>query len=309
MSRWGIAAGLLASGIWGGMYVVSKVVLDVVPPFTLLALRLLLGIACLGIVVLLAGGFQVRRGQVRTILLVGVLGYGISVGLQFVGTRLTGAANAALVTSVSPVFIMLFGVLLLGERASVLRGVALILACLGVLAVVDPRLPARPDQSLAGNLALLLAAATWGLYSVLIRRVSQSARTVDVSLISFVGGLPIAVSLALAEHTRIPTGEVTPLVVAGVLYLGIVSTALAMFLWNKSLQLLEAGVVSLLFFAQPVVGVALGAWLLGEELRGAFWLGAALITVGLLLASRPTAAQQRAGLADPGPRSTTGRRP
>ena len=113
MNRRGIAAGLLAAAIWGGMYVVSKVVLQVVPPFTLLSLRLLLGMACLGAILLLSGGRRLRWPQIRTILWVGLLGYGISIGLQFVGTWLTGAANASLVTSASPVFIMLFGVLIL----------------------------------------------------------------------------------------------------------------------------------------------------------------------------------------------------
>ena len=287
MNRSGIAAGLLAAAIWGGMYVVSKVVLQVVPPFTLLSLRLLLGAACLGAVLLLSGGRRLRWPQIRTILWVGLLGYGISIGLQFVGTRLTGAANASLVTSASPVFIMLFGVLILGERASRQRGLALLLAFLGVLAVIDPRTASLRSTSLAGNLALLGAAVTWGLYSVLVRQVSQRAGTVEVSLYAFLGGLPVAVGMSVVERTRLPVGDLTPLVLAGIGYLGVISTALAMYLWNKSLQLLEAGVVSVLFFAQPVVGVALGAWLLGEQLSGAFWLGAGLIAAGVLLAARP----------------------
>jgi drug/metabolite transporter (DMT)-like permease len=287
MNRSGIAAGLLAAAIWGGMYVVSKVVLQVVPPFTLLSLRLLLGAACLGAVLLLSGGRRLQWPQIRTILWVGLLGYGISIGLQFVGTRLTGAANASLVTSASPVFIMLFGVLILGERASRQRGLALLLAFLGVLAVIDPRTASLRRASLAGNLALLGAAVTWGLYSVLVRQVSQRAGTVEVSLYAFLGGLPVAVGMSVVERTRLPVGDLTPLVLVGIGYLGVISTALAMYLWNKSLQLLEAGVVSVLFFAQPVVGVALGAWLLGEQLSGAFWLGAGLIAAGVLLAARP----------------------
>jgi drug/metabolite transporter (DMT)-like permease len=287
VSRWGIAAGLAAAAIWGGMYVVSRVVLQIVPPFTLLSLRLVLGIACLGVILGVTGGRRLPRRQVRSILWVGLLGFGISIGLQFVGTRLTGAANASLVTSASPVFIMLFGVLILGERASRQRGLALLLAFLGVLAVIDPRTASLQGGSLAGNLALLGAAITWGLYSVLVRQVSQTAGTMEVSLFAFLGGLPLALGMSVVERTRLPVGEVTPLIVAGIVYLGVISTALAMYLWNKSLQLLEAGVVSLLFFAQPVVGVGLGAVLLGESLSGAFWLGAALITVGVLLAARP----------------------
>jgi drug/metabolite transporter (DMT)-like permease len=234
-----------------------------------------------------------RWAQIRTILWVGLLGYGISIGLQFVGTRLTGAANASLVTSASPVFIMWFGVLILGERASRQRGLALLLAFLGVLAVIDPRTASLRSTSLAGNLALLGAAVTWGLYSVLVRQVSQRAGTVEISLYAFLGGLPVAFGMSVVERSRLPVGDFTPLVLAGIGYLGVVSTALAMYLWNKSLQLLEAGVVSVLFFAQPVVGVALGAWLLGEQLGGAFWLGAGLITAGVLLAARPVPEDDR----------------
>jgi drug/metabolite transporter (DMT)-like permease len=45
-------------------------------------------------------------------------------------------------------------------------------------------------------------------------------------------------------------------------------------------------VVALLFFAQPIVGATLGAIFLGEILDLGFWVGAVLISAGLLLAAR-----------------------
>ncbi len=72
----------------------------------------------------------------------------------------------------------------------------------------------------------------------------------------------------------------------GVVYLGLVSTGLAMYLWNHALSVLDAGLVSLLFFAQPVVGSFLGAVFLGEALGAGFWVGAMLIGGGLLLDAR-----------------------
>jgi drug/metabolite transporter (DMT)-like permease len=66
----------------------------------------------------------------------------------------------------------------------------------------------------------------------------------------------------------------------------VISTALAMYLWNNAFAKLEAGVASLTFFAQPVVGAGLGALLLGEQLTPLFLLGGALIGMGLWLASR-----------------------
>ena len=283
----GILAGLAASSIWGGMYVVSKVVLEVLPPFTLLSLRLILGAAALGIVLLIRRRAPLSRRQIGRVLAIGLIGFGVSVGLQFVGTSLSSAANAALITSASPAFILLFGALLLGEAVTPRRMAALALASLGVLAVLNPIDVDLTQSAFRGNLALIGAAVTWGLYSVLVKRASRDMATTEVSFLAFLGGLLLSLPLAAMEGRGAPSRAVTLPIVLGVLYLGLISTALAMVLWNRSLALLEAGLVSLLFFAQPVVGVSLGALLLGESLGPGFWVGSALIGGGLVLAALP----------------------
>ena len=60
MKQFGIFAGIAASSIWGGMYVVSKVVLDIIPPFTLLTIRLILGSLTLGMMARVALGHTGR---------------------------------------------------------------------------------------------------------------------------------------------------------------------------------------------------------------------------------------------------------
>jgi drug/metabolite transporter (DMT)-like permease len=72
----------------------------------------------------------------------------------------------------------------------------------------------------------------------------------------------------------------------GVLYLGVVSTAVAFYLWKRSIQLLGAGLPAVLFFAQPIVGGALGALLLGERLGPGFFVGGGLIVIGVLVTAR-----------------------
>jgi drug/metabolite transporter (DMT)-like permease len=278
----GLAAGLVAAAIWGGMYVVSKWTLNVIPPFTLIVLRLALGVIGLAPALLLTGGFRARWPSVGRVVAVGAIGYGLSLGLQFVGTRWTTAANAALVTSASPVFMILFGAWFLKEQITVARLTGLTAGTAGVLATLDPGDAQWGTDFTLGDLALVGAAVTWALYSVLVRWVSRDLPTLHVSLLAFLGGLPVALPLAGLELGRgLP--PMTPAVLLGVAYLGLVSTALAMYLWNRSLALLEAGAVSFLVFAQPVVGIALGAWLLHERPGGSFWLGAALIAVGLFL--------------------------
>ena len=282
MKWFGIIAGILAASIWGGMYVVSKVVMDVIPPFVLLTARLILGIVSLWPVVALNGGIRFNRNQWKVVLVVGLVGYGISLGFQFIGTKLSTAANGALVTSATPAFVLIFAALLLGERITLRRLSALGLATIGVIIVLDPRNVRISPDLFWGNISLIFAAVTWALYSVLIRKLTRGLPVLQVSVVCFMGGLPLTIPASLIEFNTMGIGKLTTGVYWGILYLGVVSTGLAMFLWNLAFARLKAGLASLTFFAQPVVGAGLGALFLGEQLTPLFLIGGVMIGMGLI---------------------------
>src|SRR5512139_3583832 len=112
----GLLCGLGAASIWGGMYVVSKVVLDIIPPFSLVTIRLLLGALTLAIILLFKGFPRISGKRILQVLGVGLVGYGISLSLQFLGTKLSTAANGSLVTSATPAFVLLFAWMILKEK-------------------------------------------------------------------------------------------------------------------------------------------------------------------------------------------------
>ncbi len=282
----GLTCGLAAAAIWGGMYVVSKLILDIIPPFTLLTMRLLLGIAVLWFVLRFAGGGKLTRSQVLKALGVGVVGYGISIGLQFIGTHLSTASNGALVTAATPAFVLPFAVWLLKERVNRQQVLALSVSLIGVLAVVDPRSANFSPDLFWGNITLVGAALTWALYSVLVRLTSNDLPLLPATMVFFGGGLLLTLPASLLEQPRIQAGEITLGVALGVLYLGVVSTSLAMYLWNKAFAMLKASVASLTVFAQPVVGAGLGAIFLHEKLTLLYLVGGVLIGLGLWLAVR-----------------------
>lgn len=192
----GILCGLGAASIWGGMYVVSKVVLEIIPPFTLVSLRLLLGILTLAIVLALRRFVKISRNQFLQIVGVGFVGYGVSLSLQFLGTKLSTAANGSLVTSATPAFVLLFAWILLNEKITFRRLAALLLATIGVVAVIDPRSAQLNPDLFFGNVLLFGAAITWALYSVLVRKMTQSLDVLPFSLIAFFGGLPVTIPAA-----------------------------------------------------------------------------------------------------------------
>ena len=282
----GIFSGLAAAGIWGGVYVVSKAVMEHVHPFTLITVRMILGTFTLALVAAARGGIHVSRKVFWKLFGVGFVGYGISIGFQFTGTHLSTAANGSLVTSATPAFVLFFAAILLREKITLRRLLALTLASLGVLAVIDPRNASFSSSLFWGNLSLVAAALTWALYSVLIRMVTQETDVLTVSLVTFGGGLPVSVPLAVWEISRYGMPEMTPAIFWGILFLGTISTALAMYLWNTAFARLDAGVASLTFFAQPIVGTGLSAYFLHETITPLFLIGGILLGAGLILAAR-----------------------
>ena len=89
------------------------------------------------------------------------------------------------------------------------------------------------------------------------RTTNEGVSALAVTLYVTAWGICWDVPLAALELRGMAIGTITPPVIAGVLYVGIVSTAIAFYLWNKGFELLDANTAALCFFAQPVVGALL----------------------------------------------------
>jgi drug/metabolite transporter (DMT)-like permease len=266
-----------AAAIWGGTYVVSKYVLDFTTPLLLVVIRFCIAAAALGLFVLLTRPERVRRADWPRIASYGFVGYTLSIGAQFIGTQLSSAHMGAVITSASPAFIVLFAWWLLKERMTLKKILTLAIATLGVMIVIGG--DAGSDSgTFVGNLILVVAAVTWALYTVLGKSLTETYRTLTLSLWATVCGvvftLPLAAWEVAREGVKLP-GE--PLVWWGILYLGVISTAVAFFLWAQGFRMLDAGSASLFFFIQPVFGTWLGWLLLGEHLTLSFGIGSVLI--------------------------------
>ena len=294
-------APLLAACLWGGMYVVSKGSFDAIPPITLGLLRVIIGGLTLWLVLRLTARRAGQRGAVaasgrapgdiwRFLLLGGTLAGTIIT--QFWGTALASAHDGALLTTMTPVFVVPIAWVLLGERPGwrVLAGTALALA--GVVIVVAANVggggPAASHASLLGDALLLISALCWALFTVLgapiVRRRSALVASTYATLWCILLLLPF-VPVELAQR---PIGALTPGLVLAVLYLGWGATSLAWFLWYKGVEHLDAAVAAVFFFAQPLVGGLLSALFLHETLAPGFWLGGAALAGGIVLASIQT---------------------
>ncbi|RAL26965.1 DMT family transporter [Thermoflavimicrobium daqui] len=276
----------LAASIWGSMYVVSKYVLDFVPPITLVCFRYMIAFAILYTLLKREQWKNKKHEKIQLkdwLLLgwIGFIGYFISIALQFMGTKWSDAHTGALITSATPAFMVLFAWIILKEALTARKILSLVLATIGVIFIVgyNPYL----GTYFWGSIILVGAAITWALLSVYVKVASLRFSTLVITTYAIGFAVIFTIPWMVWELKTHPLVLESSSVILGILYLGIVATAGAFFLWNKGLELMDASIGSLFFFFQPVVGAFLGWFVLHEELNSNFFMGGFFILMGVLV--------------------------
>lgn len=269
--------------IWGSLYVVSKPVLGSIPPFTLVLMRYIIALCVLlplAARICRIQRIRIARADWGTFIFIGVAGYGIATGAQFVGTQLSNASTASLINAMNPVTISVFAALLLGERMTRMRFAAMGSVLLGAFLILGDGLD---SGNTAGIIFSMLSVCLWSLMSVRVRALAAKYPPMVITAAALVIAGICLVPVAAAEmyHVgRIPVLNRT--LVFPVLYMGLICTALSQLLWNLGLSKLEASRCGMFYPLQPVVSTLLGVWFLHEVITPHFLLGGLFILGGIV---------------------------
>lgn len=163
--------------VWGTFLPVSKIVLAVVDPYWLTALRY--GVAALCFIALLASvegaGRLALEGNAPLAFLFGTAGFaGFSI-LTYEGLRLTRPETGAMILALTPVLVALYQWARLRRRPHAMTLACIAVALSGEALVVSRGDPARilHDGSAFGNLLIFLAAVCWTVYTLGAQRLPQ----------------------------------------------------------------------------------------------------------------------------------------
>jgi len=265
----------------------------VVPPLTLGFLRVALGGVVLYALVRASSDVAVDREEYGQF---AVLGAWVSatIAMQFVGTELTNASQGSLLTILTPVFTVGLGAAVLGEHVGRRKAVGVAIAVVGTVLVIAGQydleaVVAGTDVASGVGIALFVAASfCWAGYTVWGVPVVRRYSGLTAATYSCLAAVPMLAPFAAVELylQQPPIAELlAPKALFSVFYLGVGATAAAWVLWYRGLETLPAGTVAVFFFAQPVVGAALGAVLLGEAIGPWFAVGGLVMAVGVWLVS------------------------
>lgn len=235
---------------------------------------------------------QLGRRSLGLIVLQALSGMVLFRILLFAGLRLTGALDAAIITSLTPLVVGLAGVLFLGERLCPRLAAALFLAVAGVLLlklgphVLAPSGTGLSAGSLAGGGLVFLAVCGEAAMTVLRKKdpsgIDSLLNTGLIVATAFLCMLPLAVAETL-HLGGVP--RLTPLQIGGLAYYGAGATALAYILWGSGCRRIPASLAALFMAAMPLTAALLAVLVLGEKPTAGFWLGGGLVLAALAAGS------------------------
>jgi len=264
-----------ASAVWGVSFVVVKEALTSASPLLFLALRFTIATLVLAPFVDLRGGFsraELRAGVVLTALLAS------GFATQAYGLQYTTPARSAFIVAMSSVLAPMIALLVLRHRLAWQLLVALVVATLGLYFLTAP----EAGGLNRGDLWTLVTALVFGGHIVAVSEFSkrfQAERMVWLQL----PGTAIATLIAalLLEQLRF---EWSLGLGAALLFLSVMSTAVALVWQMRAQRDMSSARASLLFCLEPVFA-ALTSWLFwGEQFSVAQGMGAVLILAGMVLA-------------------------
>ena len=276
--RW-IAVTAIAPIAWGSTYVVTRAVLPDAPLWGAVLRALPAGLLLLAVVRRLPRGSWWWRAP-----LLGTLNAGGFFVLVYAVAKLLPSSVASTVMATSPLAMMGFGWMLLGQRPRLLSLAGALAGVAGVaVMLLGGDAPVAPLGLVAAIAAMLLSAAGYVL----------AARWSDVDVLSstawqLVAGGVLVVPFAVAFEGAPPALDGPA--IAGFVYVSLVATALAFLAWFAGIRRLGPAVAGLVGLLNPITGVALGALVAGEVLTGRQFLGVAIVIAGIgvgQLAKRP----------------------
>jgi drug/metabolite transporter (DMT)-like permease len=276
------AFGLMAL-LWGYNWVVMKIAMQFSGPLDFAAWRGGLGVLLL-FCVLLALRVPLRPRHVAMTIWLGLFQTTGFVGLISWSLTTGAAGKSAVLAYTMPFWVILFGWPFLAERLRGWQWVAVGLALVGLVLVLEVW---DSSASVTSSVLALAAGASWGVSVILFKRIPVNTRDELLSLTAWqmlYGCIPLIAAAWLVPERPI---EWSGAFIAALSFNAVGGMAIATLLWLYILYTLPATISSLSSLIVPIVGV-LAAWIqLGEQPSLAEGAGMLLILAGLGLLIAP----------------------
>jgi drug/metabolite transporter (DMT)-like permease len=277
---------VLASLLWGSSFPINKVGVSYVDPYTFAFLRLIMASAAILLTAAAMRKLNLSIFKNKIVWGMGILNAGGFL-LQYVGFVYTTASRSSLLVDSDVILIAVLSWRIFKERFSNEKKTAVVMGVLGAaLLESGANLSSLLGGELMGDLLVFLSGVVWAFFMV----ANKGLITEKVDLVSLAVGVQITTTLVLFPFgVTLGTTNITTMAPEGwaaIIFTGVFCSTAAYLLWSKGLKGLTVTTSAIILLLEVLWALLLSFTLLGETFSIIAGLGASLILVSILLASK-----------------------
>lgn len=292
----GHVAMLGANSIWGLMAPVAKMVMTagLVSPLLMTNFRIV-GAAILFWTASLFVPYE--KVPPRDLLLLAgaaMLGILFNQGCYVFGVGYTSPAEASIITTTMPIWVMFLAAVILGEPITLKKVGGIVLGASGALMLVlgSAKSGARGDNPMLGDLLVLTAQLSYALYLTFYRNFIRKYSVVTLMKWMFTFASIAILSVSSWQLTDVHWSEFTVREIAGVGYVVFFATFIAYIFIMIGQKNLRPTLVGMYNYVQPIVASCVSLWLGLDTFSFGKVVAVVLIFSGVFLVTISKAAPQ-----------------
>lgn len=283
-SEWAML--LTLSLLWGGSFFFIEVLVEHLPPLTIVTLRVALAAITLWLIILL------RKYEIpntlkawTALIIVGFLNNALPFSLITWGQTHINSGLSSIFNATTPFFtIIVAGALLADEKVTRQKILGVLIGIIGVSVLIGLDALKGVTNSVLGQLAVLCAALSYAFAGVFARRF----KALGISPLMVATGQVTTAAIMLAPFALLIdkpwTLAIPPTPIIGaMLGLAFLSTVVAYILYFRLIASAGATNAALVTFIIPISAILLGVIILGETFTLVQAIGMALIGAGLIV--------------------------
>lgn len=272
---------------WGSSFIATKYLLDELTPETIISMRMVLAISLLLVIALIQKrDFTIHlksHGYIFILALIAVF----HLWIQVTGLKFTTASNTGWIIGTAPIFMALLGLVFFKEKLNFIKISGIVVATFGLLLLVGKGDLANIDLiQNKGDLLVLSSAFTWGIYSMVNKKISLDYSPLMTILYLFIMMAVIIVPFTFSESSIKSVINLSGVGWISILFLGLLCSGVSYVIWAFALREMESAKVGAYLYFEPFVTV-IAAWiLLNENITLLMILSGLIITAGVFLVNK-----------------------
>jgi drug/metabolite transporter (DMT)-like permease len=271
--------------IWSLNYIIGKITLRHIPPFTLVAFRFpVAAVVALALYFSRGNRARLRMRDLWTFVYLGFFGILINQGCFTVGLNFTTSQHSAIIVSLAPLVVLLWAWLMKLENLTAGKAFGMLISIGGALLLETGHGASGHSPTLLGDAITLCGVMGFATYTVLGKRVAAQYDAISMTTFNIVVATILISPLTVHQALHIRWASVGWVGWTGMLYMAALSSTAAYMMFYWILRYMEASRVVVLNYCQPVIVILLSIPILGEYPTRNFILGSALVLLGVYMA-------------------------